>query len=585
MLGPIQVFLDGQAVTLGAGMERALVALLAVHAGDSVSMSSIIEELWGEQAPASAREMVRTYVARTRKRLGDALHRQPDGYVLELAPDGLDAARFERLCAEGAEEISLGRRREGAEILRQALALWRSSPLPELDQLGSSREEIRRLEELRLVAIETRAEVDLSRENAAILVPELEGLVRANPYRERLRRAMMLALYHSGRQTEALECYLEGRRRLVEEVGIEPSRDLQELHQAILTQDPALDTPRTRTQTSPDTPTPPPAQAPAGPPGRPPQKRRRLVAFIAVGGAAVIAIALLIASGGSTPPPQIRRETLAALDPVNGKPVAARAITGVPGPIAVGARAVWVGDGQNRSVVAVDPDTLRTDALTRLGVFPYQIATDGSHAWIGNGFYGTITTLDSRGAKTGIFRPETRATGRLALAFGAGALWVGSQDGTLTEVAPSTNRRRAVIHGIGDAQALAVGAGSVWVAEANANEVRRVSVATHRVIRTIPIGGAPDGIAVGHGSIWAITSADGHVWRIDPGTGAVVAAISVLPESSLIVATDSGVWTGSSTATLQEIDPSQNAVIRTLQFPGPIGGLSNGHGRLWISVR
>src|SRR6202035_4770121 len=113
----------------------------------------------------------------------------------------LDSARFERLCGVGAEQISLGRPREGAESLRRALALWRGSPLPEPEQLGRSQDEIGRVEELRSAAIETRAEVDLNLGTAATLVPELEGVVRANPYRERLRRALMLALYRSGRQT------------------------------------------------------------------------------------------------------------------------------------------------------------------------------------------------------------------------------------------------------------------------------------------------------------------------------------------------------------------------------------------------
>ena len=578
MLGPIQVFLDGHPVALGAGSERALLALLALHAGRPVSTEAIIEALWDGAPPASAREMVRTYVARTRKRLGDAIHRQGGGYVLDIPPSALDATQFEQLCREGNKQISLGRAEDGAESLRRALTLWRDSPLPELEQSGSARAEIGRLEDLRLTAIEARAEVDLKQANPSALVPELERAVREYPYRERLRRALMLALYRSGRQTEALECYLEGRRRLVDEIGIEPGRELQALQQAILKHDPALDFPVS----------PPPraqSQSDVSPQAQNPRKHRRAAGVAAVIGVIGAAILVAVLFSQSSPALQLGRETLAQLDPATARVLQAHRIAGVPGPIAVGTRTAWVGDGQNRSVVTVDSDTLRTVALTRLGVFPYQIATDGAEAWAGDGFYGTITAIDGRGAKTRTFRPEPRSTGRLALAAGTGVLWVGSQDGTLSELEPRAGRPVAVIQGVGDAQALALAAGSVWIAEANEDSLREVDTNTHRVTRSIPIGGAPSGITLGDGSIWAVTPEESRVWRVNPHTGAVIAAITVAPQSELITATRNDVWVGSSAGTLQEIDPTQDAVTRTLQLPGPIGGMAAGQARLWISVR
>lgn len=581
VLGPLEVWLDGNPVPLGVGTERALVALLALHAGRPVTTDAIVEALWGEQPRSSAREMVRTYVARVRKHLGEALRRSDGGYELAVSPEAVDALRFERLCAEGHKQASAGEARQAMETLRHALALWRDSPLPELEALGAARNEIAALEELRLAAVETRAESALELGSGAALIPELEGLVRANPYRERLRRALMLALYRSGRQTEALERYREGRSVLIDEVGIEPSRDLQALHKAILDQDPALDLPAHEHRA------PSPGETAVGraSPKRRRRRRRRngILAAAAVGVAALVIVAVRAAQ--SSPVPRLGRDTLAQLDPSSGAVLQTKPIAGVPGPIAVGDRAVWTGDGENRSVLAVDPHTLRTIGVARLGTFPYQIATDGFQAWAGDGFYGTVTVISRQGAETRPFRPEPHATGRLALAFGDGAFWVGSQDGALTEIDPHTRVSTAVIRGAGDAEALAVGSGSVWVAEANADDLRQVDPVAHRVSASIPIGGVPTQIAVAAGAIWAVTPTEARVWRVDPRSRAVTAAIDVAAQSSFITAVGSKIWVGSPAGILQQLDPAQNAVVRTLQLGVPIGGMAGGNGRLWISVR
>lgn len=593
MLGPIEVLIDGQLVVLGAGTERALVACLAWHANQPVSTDAIVEALWGEHPPLSAREMVRTYVARARRRLGDALQRRPAGYLLEVAPDAIDAVRFERLCARGIDQHAEGDPAAAADSLTRALALWRQAPAPELDSLASAQREIVRLEALRLTAVETHAEAELALGDAARLVPELEAIVRAHPYRERLRGALMLALYRCGRQAEALECYLDGRRLLIEELGIEPNRELQALQRAILNHDPTLDMPVAPAATAPTTREPaaadPPGPEPLEPeyPGR--RGRRRWPRRAGgVAGLATLALALLIArdlTAGTAGSPRIDRETLALIDPASGAILRTRAVTGVPGPIAVGTWAAWVGDGQNRSVLTVSSDSLKTVGIARLGVFPYQLATDGVTVWAGDGFYGTITPIDHTGRESSTFRPESRATGRLALAYGGGVLWVGSQDGALTEIDPRTEHVIAVLRHTGDAEALAVGAGSIWVAEAGQDDVRQVDPVSRRITRSIPIGGTPSDVAVGDGSVWAVTPSESRVWRIDPRTHAVTAAIDVAPQSSLITVVDDDVWVGSATGTLQRLDPHQNAVAQTLQLDGPVGGIAPGHHRLWISVR
>ena len=228
ILGPLEVLSDGQALDLGGQKHRVLLALLLLEANRVVSRDRLIDALWEEEPPDTAVKALQVYISQLRKQLGkDRLETKAPGYLLRVEPDELDLARFQRLQAEGA--------------LRPALALWRGPPLADLGDQRFAQAEIARLEELRVVCLEERIEQDLSRGRHAELVGELESLVKEHPLRERLRGQLMLCLYRSGRQAEALEAYQEARRALVEEIGIEPGHRLRELHQAILQQDPGLD--------------------------------------------------------------------------------------------------------------------------------------------------------------------------------------------------------------------------------------------------------------------------------------------------------------------------------------------------------
>ena len=166
------------------------------------------------------------------------------GYALDVGADDVDAARFERLAAEGREALERGDYRGAAETLREALGLWRGPPLADFAYESFAQNEIARLEEQRLVALEDRVEADLALGRHAALVSELETLVAEHPTRERLRGQLMLALYRAGRQSEALESYRDARRTLDEQLGLEPGPELQQLERAILNQDPAIDAPR-----------------------------------------------------------------------------------------------------------------------------------------------------------------------------------------------------------------------------------------------------------------------------------------------------------------------------------------------------
>jgi DNA-binding SARP family transcriptional activator len=227
LLGPLEVERGGAPVALGGHGQRALLARLLLDANRTVSIDRLIDDLWGEDAPASAVKMVHVYVSKLRKLLpGDMLVTRPPGYALEIDLDALDLTRFERLCKE---------RRP-----REALALWRGPALAEFDEPFAAVESAR-LEELHLAALEDRIDADLAAGRHAGLVGELEALVARNPLRERLRTQLMLARYRSGRQAEALAGYRELRELLATELGIEPSAALRDLERRVLQQDPALD--------------------------------------------------------------------------------------------------------------------------------------------------------------------------------------------------------------------------------------------------------------------------------------------------------------------------------------------------------
>jgi DNA-binding SARP family transcriptional activator len=237
ILGPLEVTRDGTPVALGGPKQRALLAYLLLRRGEVVSTDRLVDELWGEQPPRTAITSLQNLVSQLRKSLGaDVLATRPPGYVLHLGGAQLDLARFELLVAEACE----GAPEERSRLLRDALALWRGPPLAEFAYEPFAEGEIGRLDELRLAATEELNDAELELGHHTQRVGALEQLVGTYPLRERLRGQLMLALYRSGRQAEALGTYQDARRALVAELGIEPSPALQALHASILRQETAL---------------------------------------------------------------------------------------------------------------------------------------------------------------------------------------------------------------------------------------------------------------------------------------------------------------------------------------------------------
>ncbi|HET8759110.1 MAG TPA: AfsR/SARP family transcriptional regulator [Solirubrobacteraceae bacterium] len=254
MLGPLEVLERDRVVALGGGQQRALLAMLLLHANEVVSGDRLIDALWGDDPPVNAAKTVQVYVSRLRKEIGEGrIATRAPGYMLQVDRSELDLAQFEQLVGE-AQRSDPGR---AAQTLRRALALWRGPALADLAYESFAQPEVARLEELRWAALEHRIDADLATGRHAELVGELGGLIAEHPLRERLRAQLMLALYRSGRQAEALSAYRQAQRELSDELGLEPSEELKRLEQAILRQDPVLEPARA----APAVPTPSPGRS------------------------------------------------------------------------------------------------------------------------------------------------------------------------------------------------------------------------------------------------------------------------------------------------------------------------------------
>ena len=273
ILGPLEVRDGGRPLSFEGGKQRVLLGVLLLHANRVVSSERLVDELWGAAPPARAAKLVQGYVSGVRKALGpDRLLTQAPGYLLRLAPGELDLNEFERLVAEGHSEQEPGR---AADLMREALALWRGHALVDLRFEAQSDREAERLNDMRLAALLERIDADLAVGRHAQLVGELEALIAEHPLQERPRAQVMLALYRSGRQAEALEVYRATRRLLADELGLEPSQELERLERLILTHDAELDLPRVETPV----PAPLPQPPTAAPPGRA-DRVRRTVSFL-----------------------------------------------------------------------------------------------------------------------------------------------------------------------------------------------------------------------------------------------------------------------------------------------------------------
>jgi DNA-binding SARP family transcriptional activator len=571
-----------------------------------VPADRLIEQLWSGNAPESAVNTLQGYVSRLRKVLDangsdggqPTIAFRAPGYVLTTPQEQIDARRFERHLGEAEARAATGDAAGAADSLREALALWRGAPLADFTYEEFAQTEIARLEELRLKAVEERIDADLACGRHASLIPELEALVAEHPLRERLRAQLMLALYRSGRQGEALAVYREARRVMQEELGIEPTRALSGLERAILKHDPALDLRDL-----------PPV------PHRGRGSRRRLAAAAAgvVAVAAALAAFALWPRGDVAHAVPVANNSVAVVDPRTDRLVDDVVTGDYPGPLAFDGRYVWVGNIGDNTIVAIDSKTRERGFATAVQQ-PLDFAVTGNRLWIANGTSfasgrpsggGTIQCRGCRRGSTTTVKlgPSDRADSSPAtVASDGGSLW--AADGTSRTVYRVDAEDGRILNSIGgaDPNAIAVAHGTAWVAEPRRGDVIHID-ASGRVVARIRVQGEPirlaaDGtgvwVAIRHpeGAIWQSRSA---VWRIDAKTNRRVAVVSV-PPTARRVATGAGfVWVTSGTyqgepgvpagpGVLSKIDPRTNRVVATIKLGFRPDGVIVANDLVWVAV-
>ena len=560
ILGPLEVERDGQILSLGTGRQLALVAALLLRRNEVVSVDRLVDELWETSPPPTAAKIVRNNVSLLRRELGDRLETRAPGYLLRVEQGELDSDRFEQAVA----------RSEPAE-LQSALALWRGSPLAEFAYERFAQHEIARLEELRLVALESRIDADLAQGRHLAAIPELERLAREHPLRERLQAQLMLALYRSGRQADALDAYRRARRALDEGLGIEPGRALKELEQQILNQDEGLG-------------------APSLPLAMRLRTRRRLGLALVALAAAGIAVTVALATREATDHLVVPPNYVGAIEAATGALTRAVPVGVEPGPIAARGNVVWVGNRDDRTLTRIDATRGTAVATVSLdGRTPTAVAIGRDAVWVAHGRRGELSKVEPQfGQITPIGvtgRPYAAPYGSVAV--GEGGVWAVYGDSTLALV-PETGGRVAdsVLTGA-SSSAVAVGAGAVWVANAGDATLQRFNPATfdEGEIAKISVGRRPVALAYGHRAVWVVNQADDTVARVDPGTNANVFTVRVGDRPVAVAVGSDAVWVANSgDGTVSRIDPETNAVTLTIAIGGSPAGIAAAGGFVWVSV-
>jgi DNA-binding SARP family transcriptional activator/ABC-type branched-subunit amino acid transport system substrate-binding protein/DNA-binding beta-propeller fold protein YncE len=604
LLGPLEVLESDRPISLGRGRQRALFALLLIHANEVVSTDRLIDELWGEAPPRTALKSVQVYVSRLRKELGDGrlLTRAP-GYVLRVEPSEVDVARFERLVADADAADP----QTAADKLRGALELWRGPALGDMAFEPFAQAEIARLGEARAAATEKRIDADLACGRHAELIGELESLVAQHPLRERLRSQLMVALYRSGRQADALSAYRKARRELSEGLGLEPGEELRALEQAILRHDPSLDLPGgVAPWTSRDARERPASETPEHPATLARRSRvtprRLLVAAGAVilAAAAAAGVVELTEDGGSGEAlAEVAPDSLAILDPETNSIVGQISIPGQPSLVAAEGRSIWVASDTSRTISRIDGRTLAIREVVPTNALPYDLAASGQSVWVLDRERPALVRLDATYRSVADRRrfPGARA---LTAAFGAGldagrgAVWVA--DGTskllrLGRDGRGASRRFDVGRPLDD---VTIGRRTIWAISARSASALEIDPSSGRVLTRIPITSRPGStrpvpiaVTADTRAVWVLNANTPSVTRIDPDLQTVRATIPLgVGSNPTSIATGAGaVWVAvSGEGAVVRIDP-RTGEVRSIPVGGAPTGVAVSLGKIWVSVQ
>jgi YVTN family beta-propeller protein len=546
ILGPLEVLRSGTRLKLGGRQQRAILGLLLCEAGQVVSIGRLADALWGEHLPTGFLTTVQTYIFHLRALLepdrargagnGVLVTEAGGGYRLHAPAGAVDGVLFEDLLVRGQAALERQDPAEAVVLLDRALGLWRGEVLGDLADFGFVAPVAGRLQELRLSAMELRMEAELALGHHGTAVAELDRLVADHPLREQLHAERILALYRSGRQSEALAAYRQLRATLQEDLGIEPSPPLNALHSAVLAQDPAL------------------AWQPTA-----------LAPVAAVGGG--IGTKEGFAGGATLAPPSL-----------GGDYVVRPSLGGQAG-VRPGGFLSTFGGGSRRRLVA----------LWAAAVLVATGGSIGSVVWLARSTSPVTLAANSVGAVDpdgSISAAVPVGTDPAGLAFGGGALWAANRsDGTVSRIDLATHTVVQTID-VGTApEALTVTAGSVWVANFSDNTVSQINIATNKTVETITVGTRPAAISSGHSGVWVANSGDNTIQRINPITGLPDKPIGVGDGPDGIAVDADSVWVANGRdGTVSWIDPKtgQDVTSPIRAGSGPKGIAVSGND-VWVA--
>jgi DNA-binding SARP family transcriptional activator/ABC-type branched-subunit amino acid transport system substrate-binding protein len=587
-LGSLEVVEGDRPLALGGPKQRAVLAILLLHRGEVVSTDRLIEELWEERPPATAAKTVQVYVSNLRKALGNGvLVTQGHGYLLRTSAGQLDCDRFDALVGEARRALRDGNARDGSDRLRQALTLWRGRALEDFAYERFAQSARAELEEQRLAALEDRIDADLALGEHAALIAELEALVREHPLHERLHAQLMLALYRSGRQADALEHYQSARRALIDQLGIEPGPALRELERSILAQDPSLEaTPR------------------HGVLRRTASRRRASVVLLMGAGLLLVAAvsAALLSGGGDTSAVSLQANALGLVDPATGRLRASVPIGGTPARVHIRGGQVWVTSDDARTVALVDTRAPAIARVVRIGEFPSDFAVGEGAVWVVNRVrgrlvkispdYGTVLRTSSIGSTATLSTLDDRFdVDPWSIAAGAGGIWITDGSSMLRRAAPTSG---AIVrrYDLGvPLNGVAVGEEAVWAISGSSATVLRIDGHTGKVTARIAIVATrgtqspyPIALAVGSGSVWVLNATAASVTRIDPVQAGVMTTIPLgIERVPRRIAVGAGAaWVANADGTLARIDPATNELTTTPIAPSLYDVAAGAHG-VWVT--
>jgi DNA-binding SARP family transcriptional activator len=575
VLGPLAAWDGGRELDVGTGRQRAVLALLTLHANKPVSSDRLLDALWNGEPPATAQKVLQGYVSQLRRVLPpDAIVTR--GSTYELRVDDTDAKEAARLVDRASGEP----REQAAASLRDALARFRGEPYAEFAYESWAQPEVRRLEELRLTALEARFDAELGAGADAALVPELEALVAEHPLRERLHVQLMHALYLSGRQADALDVFQALRRRLVE-LGLEPGPDLRDVQRRILAHDPELGRARR-----------PPARAAV-------HRGRTLIGLgtALLVAAAAVAVIVIVRGGSSS---ALAANALAFVDLHNARAHTEIAFTSPQSSIAVGDGVIWALNGDTGTITSIDERTRHTLATFSAGQRPIDVTYGDGSFWVLDGGFQPAPGEHGKPIAPAVTRydPQTHTpTGSVAvpdadpgvgffyfhhqpgqhmLAYGDGSLWfatAASLGASVYRVDPASDHIVAHV-AAADAGSIVFADGALWTENQDAFptvQLERVNPATNRVDRkiTVPVIGSST-FAVGGGALWIPDFYTGTVWRVLPGPPTVLRPVVAAPGGTSIVYANGAIWLGNEADdTVTKIDVADGAIVKTLRVPAP----------------